>query len=802
MKRRVLSLLACLSLSAFFCFGCAKGNETSTEKQAGEIEFWSTYATEKILQNRTDLYDGVKMEAAVNVDACKGEYESAQLIMTAKKAVSAYNAEITGDLAGPNGATFDKDNISLRHQKYIEVRQIFSRYNNPPVGWYPDALVPLETIVEYKENYIEEGNNQGLYITFDVPTTQAAGEYTGSLKVTYDGQEKTVPVTLTVYDLEVSQQTRSLSYFNLGFSMHLGELDSTQSMWRKYAEALIEYRIAPSVLMRNANTSEESMNAYVEEVADLVVNYGLSTINSPWKTGNDLARFLVKLAQKSIEIDRNLLSIVIVKGTDEPSVSTLPTVKNETAQFNAGITSAVSQIGGLEGSSEFIDELKASAQAIPYIIALQYNRNDATNEAGIDTYCPLYDKYDTAESRALYDDQWKGRWWYGCISPRPPYPTYHTEDTLVSARSVGWMMSEYDVVGNLYWAATVYARYDGTAYQPIEDYYSGSAERFHNCNGDGYLFYPGAAYGIDGPLASMRLEAIRDGNEEYELLYDLKEKYEDAGLSFANIQRNISDLIYSGTKVRYGNISAQFAAARKAMIQLSLMANSPAGVFITDVRDDNKGTVTYNITANSGYTLKNNGEALTGTVNGDRTDYVLTIALENAQNAIALSVEADGTEYAFDFNLGSRAVYYGAEELLNGQNTFSDGNAAVSAEIADGKVAVTVGAVTGQHQNVKYTSSVLGSITTATKRMVMYIENAEDTAIKFRMLVRFENSSLNTEIYSGTLEPGANELEINMASVNVAAGGKISYAYFYFSDEPGDYAEKTVCLSGITIYDV
>ena len=35
-------------------------------------------------------------------------------------------------------------------------------------------------------------------------------------------------------------------------------------------------------------------------------------------------------------------------------------------------------------------------------------------------------------------------------------------------------------------------------------------------NGDGYLFYPGAKYGADYPFASMRLEAIRDGLEEYE----------------------------------------------------------------------------------------------------------------------------------------------------------------------------------------------------------------------------------------------------------------------------------------------
>jgi hypothetical protein len=35
-------------------------------------------------------------------------------------------------------------------------------------------------------------------------------------------------------------------------------------------------------------------------------------------------------------------------------------------------------------------------------------------------------------------------------------------------------------------------------------------------NGGGCLFYPGVPYGIDGPVASMRLKNLRDGMEDYE----------------------------------------------------------------------------------------------------------------------------------------------------------------------------------------------------------------------------------------------------------------------------------------------
>ena len=795
-KNKVAALLMCFPLIFSACTG-GDNKSGAVSAEPGDVDIWSTYATEKILQDRTDLYEDVRMPAQVVVEACKGEYESAQIILTASKDVAAYNAEVVADLKGAEGKTFSKENISLRHQKYIEVKETFSDYNNPPTGWYPDALVPLDTIVDFGENKIKKGQNQGVYITFNVPVDQGAGEYNGSLKITYDGQEKIVPIHLKIFDLVVSPVTRSKSYFNLGFSQHLGELDSTENIWRKYTESLIEYRLAPGSLMRSTLATDANMDAYVEEAADLVVNYGLSTVSSPWKTGENFARFVVKMAEKSIEIGKDLVSYIIVKGTDEPKLYQLDAIKVESEQFRSGVNSAVRQVSKLTGgTSEFREQLINSVKAIPHIITVQYSRNEQTNAAGIDTYCPMFDKYDTQELRDLYDDQWKGRWWYGCVGPRPPYAGYHTEDTLVSARSVGWMMSEYDVVGNLYWSTTVYARWDGTSYHPLEDYYS-EAERYYYCNGDGYLFYPGAPYGIDGPVASLRLEAIRDGNEEYELLYDLNETYAAAGLSADKIQRSISDLVYSGTVVRYDNISEQFAEARSAMIQLSMLAK--AGVFITDVKSDNKGMVTYNITADSGFVLKNNGTVLTGTPGGNgRTDYVLSVKLENDVNNLALTAEKDGKIYEFGFNLGGKVTYYGADELY-AEDAFMDGGATVDAQLIEGKICLDVGAVTEGHQSVRYMSNVLSQIDSTTKQLIMFVENPSDEPINFRFLVRLEGASLNTELYSGTLTPGENLLTINLVGVNFS-GAQIEYANFYFSLQTGDYPARTVYINGLSIY--
>ncbi len=801
MKKRIATCLLALSLMFSACSGgqpnSSGGNDNNNKPVTnGEVEIWSTYATEKILQDKTDIYDDVRMPAHVNVEACKGEYEGAQVILTATKDVGSYNVEVMADLESTSGNLFKKENVSLYHQKYMNIEEAFFNQNNPVVGQYPDALLPLETAVEFEENKIKAGNNQGVYLTFNVPVDQAAGEYSGNLKVTYDGKQKIVPISLTVYDLTVSQETRSMSYFNLGFTQYLGELDGTQNIWRAYVEEMIKYRLAPGSVMMTTMPTEESLNATIEEIVDLVMNHGLSTVSVPstWRTGSNLVNFITKLAEKSIEIDYNLLDRVIVKGTDEPKVYQLDKVKTETQNFNNSINLALPKVAALKGASaEFINELQESVKKIPLIITINYQRNDETNAAKIDTYCPFFSSWHTEADRALYEDQTKGRWWYGCSGPQPPYPSYHTDDTLVSARSVGWMMSEYDVVGNLYWSMTVYAQYDGTKYSPIDDYYTGRADRYPQSNGDGYLFYPGAPYGIDGPIPSIRLEAIRDGNEEYEILYDLKKDYEEAGHSFADIQRVVSDLIYSGTIVKYGNHSARFAEARKAIINLAMLAKE--GVFVTDVENDQKGNVTYSIVADKDYVLKQNGTTLSGTVNGENKNYTVNLSLSQDKNYFDLTVETGDNNYELSIFVGGKVTYNNASELYS-TNLFTDRNAKATVTLESNKVHLKVGSVTNSHQNVR--SSIFNGITSNVQKLVLEIENPTQSDIYVRILVRYKNATLGTEWYNGTIKPGLNILEIDFSGMQISSA--IEYSDFYFSEETGNHSAKNIYINSMTVY--
>lgn len=126
--------------------------------QSGEtqVEFWSTYATEKVMQDVE--YTGTKFEPKLEVYAARGEYESGQIIMTAGTDVHSYDVQIT-DLKTSDGKVFPKENIILYNQKYIEVNQNYEN-NGAPLGMYPDAILPFEAAKNFGENKIEAGERK------------------------------------------------------------------------------------------------------------------------------------------------------------------------------------------------------------------------------------------------------------------------------------------------------------------------------------------------------------------------------------------------------------------------------------------------------------------------------------------------------------------------------------------------------------------------------------------------------------------------------------------------------------------
>ena len=112
--------------------------------------------------------------------------------------------------------------------------------------------------------------------------------------------------------------------------------------------------------------------------------------------------------------------------------------------------------------------------------------------------------------------------WYVAAGPMLPCPNVQMEDPLIASRVLFWLTWKFGVTGFEYYCYNIWTHNlpdkDGRRWPEKPFYPRGWGET----NGDGMLFYPGP----DGPFSSVRFEVIRDGIEDWESLYVLRDYVE------------------------------------------------------------------------------------------------------------------------------------------------------------------------------------------------------------------------------------------------------------------------------------
>lgn len=791
----------------------SSGNSGGEGGGIDSLEFWSAPATEKILQDQPDLYEDIKRAAAVNVTAARGEYESGQILMTAEED-TVVDVEFSG-LRSASGEEFSKENITVYFEKYIYVGNNYEG-TSAPTGWYPDALVPFENVKARGENKVAAGQNQGLYVTFNVPLDCEPGTYTGEIVISATGGEERVSVALNVLDVEVSAERHAKNIFLAEWHYSMGELNSSQEMLDRYVEALFEYRLSPNIVVTDTVHSDEDIAFYTDLAYEYMQDVRCSNITIPYATATIdgqtcidpvvFEKYLMSFARKSLETGLNMFdkSVCYFSIIDEPqNFGILERVKVVTRVYRETLQSVSEQIADLEGDTALKEALAESVLDIKNVVTASYSDAYAPY---VETWCPQVSYYDTESGRAMYAAQ-EEKWWYTCISPRAPYPTYHTEDTLLSARALGWMQAQYDVVGNLFWAVNIYAQYDGATYHPIEDYYTGNAMRFPQVNGDGYLFYPGQQYGLEEPVGSLRLHAIRDGLEEYELLYALKEKYTETaascGYAFDATEaiEGLTEQIYSGTRV--STDSERFLAARSSLLQLAQLSQSAADFAVVDYEDDGYGNVTYRFYANDNSIVSCDGEVLTGTqLNGGKL-YTVKKKLDQEENVLRVEVTVEGETLVYTQALGGKVTVNRAEDSREEDFSEEGVNPVISVGkwsdigLTGAKVELPASA-DGISQSLRISGSLISGIGEGTDRVILHIYSEED-GLPFIVSAKHSLSGPYVDMISTELHKGLNSVEISVGQKNWARLGDIEYIVLYFGGSLGEPA-RTVYIEDIVLY--
>lgn len=616
---------------------------TELPQSVSGLEIAYPYNTEvfQIKEKPANRYSALTFESARN------EVESAQMVLTPNFKIDSFELTMH-DLVNARGNVIGADAFEVYVQHYITVTgtgnapywtkdslingtEMFKARGGKSGndGTYPDALIPQDAAIEAGENSVAAGNNQGVWVNLNVGDA-APGTYTGYATLTVNGTAMQIPVSVRIYDVRLSDQVHMQSSFQIWWD-HLQQMegyypvdDSNFNEFKNLAQEYFDYLVSKRIMPYD-NWSKTRFDStfpdYAAEylaVAPEISSYGL------YHNYLDFAgvkNTLTALIQKNISLAQSGSDVDLFKKAyflfyDEPESA------SEYAEVNALSDQFEAVKNELSPMLADYPALQASFNNLKHIVTAQHP-DDATYDkmwkdvgstklTGSYIYCPQYQYLNTAQQRAYYDQE-DALWWYGCCFPTEPFATYHINSPLVAARAVSWMMYDYDIDGMLYASVNNWGPYnsDGSvAFFDIWNGYTGGTP------GDSILVYPGSEYGVYGPIGTVRLENIRESNEDYEYLWLLENEYGITDLSaYTNglYEGAIVTGVYDGQTIDPdgdGNTDAVAIhhAKRIAMLdkleELSIAKNGATVVIVNDeivdsVGNNAQGELQADVTNNS-----------------------------------------------------------------------------------------------------------------------------------------------------------------------------------------------------------
>ena len=182
-------------------------------------------------------------EGAAKLYACAGEYESAQIILTAKPGRDATYVLSGGELTGPGGAKLAAE--SINQFLYAQTRMPSGYNARYALGEYPEALLPST------EMTVKAGEATPLFVTWRVPQDAKPGLYRGAVTLAAGGRRHELPVEMTVWNIAMPLRSpwmdtpSSLKGDSLPFALKDGKPLSRKDQLQAIVDMHLKYRLTP-----------------------------------------------------------------------------------------------------------------------------------------------------------------------------------------------------------------------------------------------------------------------------------------------------------------------------------------------------------------------------------------------------------------------------------------------------------------------------------------------------------------------------------------------------------------------------
>lgn len=544
-------------LSVFSLAACGGGESDAPE---GEPSAWTQGLSRKI-QPTTEP----GKEESVSVATYRKAWASWQLVVRGKGGMlRQVTVAMDGDLSDGNGHTLAKSNVTFFREAFINLAGIgFANKGNMPVPQssptgdtnVPDPLIPL--VDPYTGQNagqpfdVPADRNQPVLIDVFVPEGTTAGTYTGTIKVSASGATADVPLSVTVWDIDVPDMLSVKTHFKMsinslykyhggvaqcqGGNCYLDVTKDSLALVKRYEDLAHEHRIDTGQQLipvpnngceipsqSDWDSYDTYMTPYMEgyHFNDGVPstrfnvpfnpgqNYGIDGTCGPVAPHPDQAKFsaLAKAWADHLK-SKGWFEKAIAYAYDEP----VPSAYMGIAQGSDWL-----QKGDPDWKAHVMDTLAPNDE----------NATLFGPAIGIYTVSlPLYGKW-SGVYKNYGPDEWPGLfaqgtelWFYTANAVLPPYPTIST-DTLDGYEPLIQLWGAWNekATGFLYWDVTAWE--ENNPWGPNNTW---------SLPGDGVLIYPGNHDGnsspigspsdvaIDGPIPSYRLKTLRQGLQDWAL---------------------------------------------------------------------------------------------------------------------------------------------------------------------------------------------------------------------------------------------------------------------------------------------
>jgi len=467
--------------------------------------------THSVIKLRKDALFPQAITDQVNLSLARNEYESFQLaILPFGRDMKQLSLEVS-DLTAPDGSILSKDNIELAlvDYNYIDWQaQYVTKYK----GWHPDPLIPYSTPVHI------EGSDvcRPVWITVYAPPGTKPGEYMGSVSLSASGMKK---ITATIrchvwdFDLPVESHLKTHSWDEIQNYSDFYNLEEFPVEWYlRTCDLLLKNRFNPgsagvNYVGQEPDSSGEYDFSKVEKVLEFCMERGLTRFSiMQMKKGlytPEEAEQVYKFAEAYAKFlrEKGWLDKALIELWDEPTDLEWPYIKERAERLKK------------------IDpdlRLQLFAEGGPYNFWEKETEQYGLNKL-IDMWAPI-NIIESPETQSQGGEIWA----YYATLARENSPNLYIDCPAVYQRIIPWYSWMYGLDCFEHWGSNYFWR-NVKAGKPMDQKWPNvpwDSRTYYYFNGEGQLVYPGP----DGmPYSSVRLENFRDGMDDYEYLFKLKE---------------------------------------------------------------------------------------------------------------------------------------------------------------------------------------------------------------------------------------------------------------------------------------